>query len=366
MKNIFVCKRFLRSILCLVIMTTCSEPSNSSLAQKQTTTKVMSTYEANSLSGKNKTSVALINSLQISEYVRRIFQDSKGNLWFGTNNYGVCRYDGQALTYFSIEEGLSGTQVTGIIEDRQGNLWFATNGGVSKYDGSTFTNYTEADGLNHKWAWSILEDSKGAIWVGTVKGLCRYNGKSFTSFAFLYPIVDTLAVKLASSVIGCITEDRQGNLWFGVGQQGVCRYDGKTLRHITRKDGLCDNSIVAMLEDSQGVMWFGSMFGGLSRYDGQYFTNFNKSNGIGNNEVWTIYEDKKGDIWFSSEGFGVYRYNKHTKSLTNFYKKEGLKMRAVQAIFEDKEGRFWVGGGNGLYRYNGKTFFYMTKEGPWE
>jgi len=366
MKNIFVCKRFLKSVLCLIIITACSEPSTSSLAQKQATKTARQATQVNQSLRKNRNHVSLIDSLQISEYVRRIFQDSKGNLWFATNDQGVCRYDGHMLTYFSIEEGLSGTQVTGIIEDRQGNLWFTTNGGVSKYNGEVFTNYTETDGLNHKWAWSIFEDSKGAIWVGTMEGLCRYNGEGFTSFAWLYPIVDILAGKLASNLIGCITEDRQGNLWFGMGRQGVCKYDGKTLQHITRKDGLCDNSIVAILEDSQGDMWFGSVFGGLSHYDGQHFTSFNKNNEIGNNEVWSIYEDKKGDIWFSSEGFGIYRYNKSTKSLTNFHKNEGLMISAVQAIFEDKEGRFWVGGGNGLYRYDGKTFFSMTKEGPWK
>ena len=38
---------------------------------------------------------------QIAEYVVEIFEDSKGNLWFGTGNKGAARYDGKALTYFT-------------------------------------------------------------------------------------------------------------------------------------------------------------------------------------------------------------------------------------------------------------------------
>ena len=36
-----------------------------------------------------------------------------------------------------------------------------------------------------------------------------------------------------------------------------------------------------------------------------------------------------------------------------YSQKQGLDVRAVQTIYEDNEGRFWVGGGGGLYRYDG-------------
>ncbi|MBX2981523.1 MAG: hypothetical protein KF843_02525 [Flavobacteriales bacterium] len=49
---------------------------------------------------------------QISEYIRRMFQDREGNIWFGTNGDGVCRYDGRSLVYY-----LAGTTVRG---DRTG------------------------------------------------------------------------------------------------------------------------------------------------------------------------------------------------------------------------------------------------------
>lgn len=36
-------------------------------------------------------------AVQISEFVRRIFQDSRGDMWFGTNGDGVIRYDGTSF-----------------------------------------------------------------------------------------------------------------------------------------------------------------------------------------------------------------------------------------------------------------------------
>ena len=71
---------------------------------------------------------------QIAEYIRHIFQDKNGNLWFGTNGYGVAHYDGDSVSYFSNAQGFDGQQITGITEDLEKNIWFATDQGIVKYD----------------------------------------------------------------------------------------------------------------------------------------------------------------------------------------------------------------------------------------
>ena len=40
---------------------------------------------------------------QISPFVRRIFQDQVGSMWFGTNGDGVIRYQGDSLQYLSVQ-----------------------------------------------------------------------------------------------------------------------------------------------------------------------------------------------------------------------------------------------------------------------
>ncbi|HQH40951.1 MAG TPA: two-component regulator propeller domain-containing protein [Bacteroidales bacterium] len=84
------------------------------------------------------------DSTLVSQYIRSIFQDSKGNLWFGTIEEGVVRYDTKTLTYFSTPGGTKATTVHSITEDNKGNIWLGTEDqGVYKYDGKQFRNYNE-------------------------------------------------------------------------------------------------------------------------------------------------------------------------------------------------------------------------------
>ncbi len=130
----------------------------------------------------------------VSQYIRSIFQDSKGNLWFGTLGEGVVRYDKKTLRYFANSEGFISQSVFAINEDKMGNMWFGTDQGVYKYDGTTFRNYNEKDGLNHVdiSRKSILVDKLGRVWVGTHRGVYQYNpfadksgSKSFSLFSLL-------------------------------------------------------------------------------------------------------------------------------------------------------------------------------------
>ena len=318
---------------------------------------------------------------QLCQHLRRIFQDKSGNLWFGTNVYGVMRYNGDSLEYFSIDKGFGGTAVRGIVEDKEGNVWFGTGGGLTKYDGESFTNFTEKDGLINNDIWSLTIDSKGIFWIGTLEGVSRFDGEVFTPFPIPQADISNPTSILSYNRVSCIMEDRNGIFWFGTDGFGICKYDpsaslrpgGKTFTHITKEDGLCDNNVTHIMEDKKGNIWIGTMYGGVSRYDarlndevgqGNSFTNFTENGVVSGIEVWSIYEDKTGNIWFPAENFGVYRYD--GKTFTNFQKKEDLASHAIQCIFEDKEGRLWFGGWLGLFLFDGRSFINVTKDGPWQ
>ena len=75
----------------------------------------------------------------VREFVRTMYQDTKGNYWFGTNGDGIIRYDGKVLEKMEIESSHHHVRVLKIVEDKAGNVWFGTSDGLIKYDGIKFT-----------------------------------------------------------------------------------------------------------------------------------------------------------------------------------------------------------------------------------
>lgn len=130
-------------------------------------------------------------------HVRAILEDRKGNLWIGNNGNGVLMYDGKTVTNFSKKHGVDSPEyfqkgqlledssllarVFSIGEDHQGNVWFGTyEAGLWKYDGKNLTHYTTKDGLTSMSIFEIYTDKKGKTWFGMGDGsVCRFNGISF-------------------------------------------------------------------------------------------------------------------------------------------------------------------------------------------
>ena len=323
---------------------------------------------------------------QLCHWVRNMLQDSRGALWFGTNHYGVIRYQNDTLEYFADSVGITGGRINGIVEDREGNVWLATDGeGLFKYDPSDkrstsrrgFSHYTTKDGLLNDAIWSMTMGRDGTIRLGTMEGLCRFDPsapigtQAFTTVAIPEVRAEDTTAMLSRTRITCVLEDSKGNLWFGRDAGGLFKYDrmaaardtGSVFTHYTTENGLADNSVTGLFEDSKGNLWIGSSFGGVSRFDGTAFTNFTKDGLTEGVEVGGLYEDKKGNIWFAAENHGVYRYD--GTNFTNYSAEDGVDTNGILTIMEDREGRFWFGGWKGLFRFDGKRFFPVTKKGPW-
>ena len=236
--------------------------------------------------------------------------DKAGNLWFGTSNEGVYRYDGKSFVNFTKRDGLPNDNINCIVEDRDGNLWFGTNNGLSKYDGKSFTPVPipsdGGDDLKEGYWWnpngiqSMLSDSNGNLWIGTCGyGAYRYDGKTFTNFSFTND--QKQSDSLHHNFIQSMLEDTDGNIWFTSLTHGsVSRYDGENTTHFSSNDGLKDDMVYSSFQDKAGNLWFGSIqtkYGGLYRYDGKSFTSFGKEDGLCDNFVTGFFEDKNGLLW---------------------------------------------------------------------
>ena len=128
-----------------------------------------------------------------------IKEDSKGNLWVGTNGEGinvfnpelkvVVRYTPHPKMPNDVLLPING-YIRDIAEDRNGNFWIATHGGgIAFFEPATgkFTIYNTTNSkLPVDKVRSILEDSRGNIWAGTFGGglsLFNKNTRQFSTFS---------------------------------------------------------------------------------------------------------------------------------------------------------------------------------------
>lgn len=175
-----------------------------------------------------------------------IYKDRKGNIWFGTSDFGICRYDGKSLSWMYEEhltliEGGGSFGIRSIIEDKEGKFWFCN---TSYRYNILPTSLIEQD--------KILLDYKREKGIDNIKSP---GGKEMIYFM---------------SAI----EDDQGDLWMVTYEQGVWRYDGKTVTRYTVKDGAKNLTHFSMYKDKQGDLWLSTNEAGAYKFNGITFEKF--------------------------------------------------------------------------------------------
>lgn len=166
-------------------------------------------------------------------------EDSRGNLWFRSDGYGVIRHDGTSFKRFTTQDGLCSDTVWSIVEDRQGNLWFSCTqtfprgptgaGGVRRFDGATFTAFPDIKGLDGNDIYTLYVARSGDVWIGASHvGVYRYDGDRFT----LYDQTDRPDLNGGFGLQG-MTEDRHGTLWFAF-SGGLFRLEGQRFVHVSQ------------------------------------------------------------------------------------------------------------------------------------
>jgi ligand-binding sensor domain-containing protein len=297
----------------------------------------------------------------VSEFVRTMYQDKKGNYWFGTNGNGIIRYDGKILEKISIEGISPYFRVIEIVEDKAGHIWFGSDE-LIKYDGEKFTVYSEKDGLQDGEIWGLTIDKNGLIWVGSTEGVSHFDGEKFTPFILPETKVENPQPRLSDKLVFKIIEDKNGTMWFATDGNGIFKYNKGEFTHLTNKNGLTDNA-ADIFEDKQGNIWIGTLFGGTSKFDGTTFTNFTKDGIIKGEETGGFYEDRKGNIWFAAENVGVYKYD--GTNFTLYTTENGLTSNLVLSIYEDNKGQLWFGTWQGMCIFDGEKFVNANEMEPW-
>ncbi|WP_081675022.1 ligand-binding sensor domain-containing protein [Daejeonella oryzae] len=311
--------------------------------------------------------------LKYTTGVRSILEDSKGNIWFGSYNEGVCLLHNGKLQYFTTKNGLSDNQVRNIYEDKNGIIWFECGRGLSIYSGKEITTYKHRNyntknewKLNESDLWFKGDEIEGYNKLENYPGVYQYEGQKLSYRPF--PVTPKPGDGFKYYISTPFVKGKNGTVWFGA-YGAVIGYNGSNFK-ILDNEYLGLNSetsslhVRSIIEDRKGNLWIGNNGMGVLKYDGKKVVNFTVQQKLtkeytkGNSleKVFSIGEDAKGNIWFGTVGSGVWRYDGN--SVKNFTNEDGLKSKHIWTIYKSKQGELWFGGANpsGIYKFNGKSF----------
>jgi|GEM_PF-2323366 len=180
--------------------------------------------------------------------------DRKGNLWIASGS-SVSKFDEVQFTNYQL-----GYTAYTVFADREDNIWVGTyNGGLKKFDGLNWTTYTkENSGLPDNIVLEISEDASGMIWICTWGGVSAFDGNNWTTFT---------APLVPSNITRSIYIDSDDNKWIGT-ENGIAKYDNTSWVTITGSSALLEGGIInSMNMDTYGNLWIGTSMMGVYVYN---------------------------------------------------------------------------------------------------
>lgn len=198
---------------------------------------------------------------------------------------------GQSLfdnpTVFTEENGLLDNYITAIQLDHNNFAWIGSTKGLARFDGNTFKYFLhdpdKPNSLANNQALSLYQDHKNRLWVGTYSGLCLYRPgtQDFKNYHNTEIAQESL---LPNSRVNTIIEDNHQQLWIGLNEAGLARFDEERDTFlgynftIDNKDPTIDasrvNSIlhIALHAENDSLLWLATLSGLIlfNQYTAEY------------------------------------------------------------------------------------------------
>jgi len=176
-----------------------------------------------------------------------IYNDSKGNVWFGTATLGAFRFNGHTFEWISEEDVTEihdgpANGVRSIIEDKDCYFWFNT--------------------MHRYKVYNIEDDSKQDI--KKQKFYIREKG------------IGSLDEKIHGDLHEylSIAKDNHNVLWIATYNSGVWQYDGKKVTHYDVQKGGKTILLFSVYKDNMGTIWLGTQENGVYKFNGTSFERF--------------------------------------------------------------------------------------------
>lgn len=285
----------------------------------------------------------IVSPVLQNSYIEAIVYATNNDLWIGSNKGLFVKKSGKK--YFEacpmVKGDIAGMDIKTILEDKQGDIWIGTwNRGLYRYDILT-GKFHFYEGLNPVNSAHILfQDSEENIWVGTWRyGLMKivrpYDMDNYSFVRYVHNDKDPES--LADNIIYSIAEDRNSKkLWIGSrsGLSILESEEGKgTFTNYLPENDDCQlpfNEVDALLCSRDGLMWVGMLGGGVytvntGRHPFVYDSLVTLKKSFPTSSVRSVLQCKDGNLWMGIMGFGLVLYNPSTQALVSYYNHPAFK-----------------------------------------
>lgn len=339
-----------------------------------------------------------------------LFEDASGQLWVSAYQGGLNKLvlhpgstrDRERPSIFQYRNNaadpssLSGDTVSAIGEDRFGNLWVGTDGfGLNRVIAPTvpgqparferFRNDPAATpgSLQTDVILTTHLDAQKQLWLGSyMGGLVRVDQASatarptFTHFRHNPYDPDSLS----SDFIRDIVDDGKGGFWIACDSGGgLNHFDPRTgkAKHYEVGPGpgaLKNGNLMRMVMDHHGTLWIATQLG-LHRFNPatEEFRAYEPGGPHTPSDVfiYTIYLDPMGALWIGTKSGGLNRtdippWEGPAPSFAVYGTAEGLPEGAIMSILPDSKGNLWLATHRALCRFDtraskGYTFTFQRE-----
>ena len=311
--------------------------------------------------------------------IKSLFEDDRGDIWIGTWDAGLYRYEKKTGKYFRYPRLNEQNSAHYVFQDSQKNIWVGTwRGGLVllkdayQPDKTTWITYRYDEknlaGISDDIIYALSEDlNTHSLWVGTRKGLSvlpltgNYTGAE--TFSNYYPSESDSSI--ASDEVASLLRDRQGLMWVGMIGGGVNKVSTRKAdfywdQLLEVKRMLKTTSVRSILLDDEGLLWLGIGTYGLgvkNRQTGKftYYTQmpeFDRYRGI-STVMSMMQHSVTGHIWIAAYDGGVYEVDKKApvaQRVRNYYAQDApwLAGSCVFHIYEDSKHNLWFATRNGV------------------
>lgn len=224
----------------------------------------------------------------------------------------------QASLYrnYQTGDGLSHNSVWAVMQDSRGYMWFGTNDGLNRFDGLNFKVYRRNDAdtlsLGNNFIHCLLETPEGKILVGTKEGLYCYNP---ADDKFRHVDLNGKKTGEDKTSVHSLLADSKGRIWVGCYGQGIyCLTPQLNVASHYGGEKLPSRFVTAMVLDASDDIWAGSDNAGIFKLDTH--TGKTALQALPKENIQTISRQNNNTLWIGTSANGLYHFDPRSNVAT--------------------------------------------------